>query len=38
MRGRESREGDGGQNRMSDEKVETEVGGEREGARKRQEE
>lgn len=29
MRGRESREGDGGQNRMSDEKVETEVGGER---------
>ena len=38
MRGRESREGDGGQNRMSNEKVETEEGGGREGARERKEE
>lgn len=38
MRGRESREGDGGPNRMSDEKVETEVRGEREGAKRRKEE
>ena len=31
MRGRESGEGDGGGNRMSDEKVEAEAGGERRG-------
>ncbi len=36
MRGRESREGDGRENRMSDEKVETEAGGEKEGARERE--
>lgn len=38
MRGNESREGDGGQDRINDEKVETEVGGKREGAKKREEE
>lgn len=38
LRGRGSGEGDGGQNRMSDEKVGTEVGGGGEGAREKSEE
>lgn len=37
MRGRQSGEGDGGGKRMSDEKVETEAEGEREGTRERKE-
>lgn len=36
MRGRESGEGDGGQNRMSDEKAEMEGGGERRRKRGRE--
>ena len=38
MRGRESREGDGGGNRMSDEKVETGAGREKKGWRRAGEE